>query len=212
MRSRTTASWLVLACVLTVAACGSSASNHGSTTGSTPSSTSVPAGVLTPSTQALQIENSPPGDIPDNQAYVAYSPASGGYRIKVPEGWARSTAGSAAVFTDKYNAIKIEVRRASAAPTVASVKTSELQGLEKSTLGYRPGTVSSVMRTGGPVVLITYQAASPPNDVTGKSVLLDVERYEYWAGGREAVVTLSGSVGSDNVDPWKIVTNSFGWT
>src|SRR5205823_165595 len=146
-----------------------------------------------------------------NQAYVAYSPAAGGYQIKVPEGWARSSAGSAVLFSDKYNTIRVELRSASAAPSVGSVKTAELPMLANSTLGFRPGTVSSVTRTAGPAVLITYQAASPPNDVTGKSVLLDVERYEFWSRGVEAILTLSGSVGSDNVDPWRIVTNSFGW-
>jgi hypothetical protein len=173
--------------------------------------TSSSAVASTSTTKAPQIETSPPGDIPDNQAYVAYSPASGGYRIKIPEGWARSNAGAAVVFSDKYNTIRVELRAAAAAPTVASVP-SELPAVARATLGYRPGRLSSVTRAAGAAVLITYQAASPPNDVTGKSVLLDVERYEFWAHGREAIITLSGSVGSDNVDPWRIVTNSFGWT
>ena len=38
-----------------------------------------------------------------------------------------------------------------------------------------------------------------------------VERYEFWRGGTEAVVTLSGAAGSDNVDPWRLVTDSFTW-
>ena len=68
-----------------------------------------------------------------------------------------------------------------------------------------------VTRKSGPAVLITYQAASAPNSVTGKTSQLAVERYEFWKNGREAIVTLSGPVGADNVDPWKIVTDSFTW-
>jgi len=47
--------------------------------------------------------------------------------------------------------------------------------------------------------------------VTGKVVRDDVERYEFWRGGTEAVLTLSGAAGSDNVDPWRLVTDSFTW-
>jgi hypothetical protein len=208
---------LVLGCVSTIGACSgrsSTSASSGSSTSSTPSrsapTTTSGSGVSTSTTKAPQIESSPPGDIPDNQAYVEYSPPGSGYQIKVPEGWARSNVGSAVMFSDKYNTIRVELRAAAAAPTVASAP-SELPALASSTLGYRQGLLSSVTRTAGPAVLITYQAASPPNDVTGKSVLLDVERYEFWAHGREAIITLSGSVGSDNVDPWRIVTNSFGW-
>jgi hypothetical protein len=143
--------------------------------------------------------------------FVAYSPPARGYQIKVPEGWARSNVGSAVSFSDKYNMIRVELRTAAAAPTAASATRSEVPALASSTPGYRPVTVSSVTRNAGSAVLITYQAASPPNAVTGKSVRLDVERYEFWSRGTEAIVTLSGSVGSDNVDPWRIVTNSFSW-
>ena len=38
-----------------------------------------------------------------------------------------------------------------------------------------------------------------------------VERYEFWKAGTEVVLTLSGPQGADNVDPWRIVTDSFGW-
>ncbi len=198
-------------CLLSVGACSSSGSKPASGSRVTTSSPSSSRPGSTPTTKAVQFESSPPGDIPDTQAYVVFSPASGRYQIKVPEGWARTTSGSAVMFSDKYNTIRVELRPAAAAPTVDSVKRTELPALVSSTLGYRPGSVSSVTRTAGPAVLIKYEAASPPNPVTGKSVLLDVERYELWAHGTEAVVTLSASVGSDNVDPWKIVTNSFTW-
>ena len=53
-------------------------------------------------------EVNPAGDIPDNQVYVAFTAASGTYRIKVPEGWSRTTSGTATTFTDKLNSITVE--------------------------------------------------------------------------------------------------------
>lgn len=43
------------------------------------------------------------------------------------------------------------------------------------------------------------------------SVTEAVERYVFWKGGREVILTLSGPKGSDNVDPWHAVTESFRW-
>ena len=52
---------------------------------------------------------------------------------------------------------------------------------------------------------------APADPVTGKVVHDAVERYEFWRAGTEAILTLSGPVGADNVDPWRIVTDSFRW-
>ena len=38
-----------------------------------------------------------------------------------------------------------------------------------------------------------------------------VERYSFWHNGIEAVLTLSGPKGADNVDPWRIVSDSLKW-
>ena len=64
-----------------------------------------------------------------------------------------------------------------------------------STPGYRLATVTAVQRMTGHVILITYQAASPPNPVTNKAGTDAVERYEYWRDGHELILTLSGPVG-----------------
>jgi len=53
---------------------------------------------------------------------------------------------------------------------------------------------------------------APPDPVTGKTVTDSVERYVFTHGGRTAVLTLSGPRGADNVDPWRIVTDSLRWT
>ena len=150
------------------------------------------------------------GDIPDNQAFVAYAPAGAGYSIKVPEGWARSSDGSATVFTDKFNSIRIETATAPAAPTVASVTSGDVAGLATAK-GYGAGKVSAATRKAGPVIVATYQLDSAANAVTSKTVKLDVERYVFWRSPTSVVVTLSSAAGSDNVDPWRTVTDGFAW-
>jgi hypothetical protein len=203
-----------------VAACGSSSSTS---TPATPSPTStptisvtvpasseptVPAGAESPSGP----EVNPAGDIPDNQVFVSYSPPGGAFSVKVPEGWARTEAGGAVSFTDKLNTIRMETAAMAAAPTPASVTSTELPAIEKTASNFKAGSVTTVSRTAGDAVLATYQADSPPNAVTGKVIPLGIERYEFWRNGTSVVLTLSGPVGADNVDPWKIVTDSFVWT
>jgi hypothetical protein len=68
-----------------------------------------------------------------------------------------------------------------------------------------------VSRAGGTAVLIRYSADSQPDPVTGKVYKDAIERYEFYRNGTEAVVTLAGPAGADNVDPWRTVTNSFRW-
>jgi hypothetical protein len=156
-------------------------------------------------------EVSPPGDIPDNQAFVAFSPADNRYTVKVPEGWARADAAAHVTFTDKLNVIDIVVVAAAAAPTTDSAKIEEPPKLAATTRCFQLVAVNSVSRKAGPVVLIRYKVDALPDPVTGKTVRDDVERYEFWRNGTLALVTLSAPAGSDNVDPWKIVTDSFAW-
>jgi hypothetical protein len=147
-----------------------------------------------------------PGDIPDNQVFVAYQPAAGGYTIKVPEGWARTETTNAVSFTDKYNSIQVTTAAASP-PTVDSVKNSGLADVAKDP-SFKLGTVSGVKAAGGSAIRATFEIGSTPNKVTGKKALLAVERYVYFANGHQVVVTLSGAKGADNVDPWKVVSDS----
>ena len=157
-------------------------------------------------------EVSPPGDIPDNQVFVPYSPPGAGYQVKVPEGWAQRTSVGAVVFSDKLNAIRIETRSAATAPTVASVRRQDVAELARTVKGFTPGTVSAVKRNAGTAVRIKYLATAPANPVTGKAGLDAVERYLFFHRGKEAILTLSGPKGADNVDPWRLVTNSVHWS
>jgi hypothetical protein len=157
-------------------------------------------------------ETNPGGDIPDTQAYVTFTLSPGAFTIKVPEGWGRNRQGGATVFADKLNAVRLEAVPSPAAPTVESATSTELPAIRTGVKGFHPGAVKGVSRAGGSAVLITYQADSPPDPVTGKTVRDAVERYEFWRAGTAAIVTLSSPVGADNVDPWRIVTDSFRWS
>ena len=48
--------------------------------------------------------------------------------------------------------------------------------------------------------------------MTGKGGTDAVERYVFFHKGRDVILTLSGPKGADNVDPWKLVTDSVRWT
>src|SRR3954449_8668226 len=107
------------------AGCGASSSAGGGQA-STPSKTSAP-------------EVNPAGDIPDNQAYVAYAPPGGGFSVKVPEGWSRVATGGAVTFTDKLNAVRVESMAAQRPPSVRDARQTELPRLAATVKGFKAG-------------------------------------------------------------------------
>lgn len=151
------------------------------------------------------------GDIPDSQVFVVYAPPAGGFTVRVPEGWARTEAAGAVTFTDRFNSVRLETAPAPTAPTVQSAERDEVPALASAATNLSGTKVSTVTRIGGPAVLVTYQADGAPDAVTAKVPRLAVERYEFWKDGRQVVLTLSGAMGADNVDPWRTVSDSFRW-
>jgi hypothetical protein len=213
LRSTLAAGAAILALGAGVLGCGgSSGSSTSSGASSGSSSTSANANAKTSTTANAVNPNAPdvtpPGDIPDTQVYVAYKPPTGGYSVKVPEGWSRSSAGGAIIFTSKLNSIRLESTPASKAPTVASAQQTLVPQISHSVDGFSTPKVSTVSRTAGKAVLITYFAWGKPNPVTGKKPPEAVERYIFFHKGREVILTLSGEKNADNVDPWRTVTNS----
>ncbi|MFD5536477.1 hypothetical protein ACFWIJ_01130 [Streptomyces sp. NPDC127079] len=164
--------------------------------------------------QPAPTESNPPGDIPDNQAYVVYRPAGGtftGFTVKVPEGWARTSQGGTTAFTDKLNTVRITAVSASGAPTAGSVTNTVVPRLRSQVAKFSSPKVTEVTRHAGRVVLLTYQGDSAKDPVTGKVVRDSFERYAFYRAGHEVDLTLSGPVKADNVDPWRIVSDSFTW-
>jgi hypothetical protein len=219
MRSRRT---LITTAVLAMglAACGGSGGNGAqasppavtSSPRSSPHSATGSGQTPVPTESPVPPEDHPPGDIPDNAAFVPYRSAAGGFTISIPEGWARTTSKGSVSFTDKLNTVVVSWRPAATAPTVASAKADEIPELRQSTRAFTLVGVSSGSLPAGPFVLVRYQANSDPNAVTGKQYRLDVLRYELFRNGEERVITLFSPVGADNVDPWNAATQSFTWS
>jgi len=203
----------------TLAACGSTAPARVPTTSTPSSSTTSPAPTssgntsLSPAAPSPAVtESNPPGDIPDNQAFVPYRGASGHYTVEVPEGWALTASGGSAAFTDKLNSITALETAAPSAPTVASVTATQVPSLASSVPKFQLVKVATFTRAGGSGVLITYLADSPANPVTGKVVRDAVESFLFLKNGQLVTLSLSGPQSADNVDPWAKVSGSFRWT
>jgi hypothetical protein len=212
--------------LLAIAAC--SASSSAPTTTRPTSSSPAPATTATASPAASATArasptaasngvdpNAPevvePGDIPDNQVFVAYQPAGQPFFVKVPEGWAQTGTAAATTFTDHYNSITIEASTASQAPSLDDVRTGGLADVASNPT-FTLGDVTAVQRRAGTGALATFEIGSDPDPVTGKRALLAVERYEFFHGSTLVTLTLSGAKGADNVDPWRTVTDSLTWT
>ena len=193
MKARALLVLVLIAAMLVAAACGGGSSNQQA---------------ANPNAK----EQSPPGDIPDNQVFVRFTPHGSNFSVKVPEGWGRSTTAGAVSFTDKLNTIQMRELPAGAALSVKAAKQTELPRLAQAVKGFKAGTVTTVTRPAGRALRITYLAQAKPNAVTGKAGTNAVERYVFFHNGRDLVLTLSGPKGADNVDPWKIVTSSVRWT
>jgi hypothetical protein len=159
--------------------------------------THAPASLETP----LPAESNPPGDIPDTQAFVPYTSVAGGFKIDVPEGWARSLRGREARFTDKFDGLSIV---ASASPaTVASIKDGVRAGGD---FHFR-----SVELPAGRARVISYTSNSDPDAVTDKQVRLENVAIVFSRGAKSVTVRLWAPQGSDNVDQWNRIERSFRW-
>lgn len=154
------------------------------------------------------MEKNPPGDIPDNLAFVSYSNTSGRYTFTHPEGWAETTRAGTVTFTDKLNGVQVMTGTLTAPPTLYTAKRQDIPALSRSQAAFELRGVTAVSEAGGQGVRIVYRRNSAPDQVTGKQYRDEVERYEIVAGGREIVMELFGPVGSDNVDAYRTMIQS----
>ena len=160
--------------------------------------------------QPIAAEKNPPGDIPDNQAFVAFkSPL--GFAINVPEGWARRELPNGVSFSDKYTELQVAVSPAATAPALAALQAGDIAALEKSPRAVRMAGIKPVALPAGSAFVAYYGANSDPNPVTNKAVRLENARYYFWKAGRLATLTLSAPAGADNADQWLLMARSFAW-
>ncbi len=207
MRKLTAPSLLAIAALLV--GCGSSGSGgaRGSSgAGGSSRSTTAAGGASAANPNAP--ETLPPGDIPDTVAFVPYTVPGAGYTVSTPEGWSRASSAGAVVFTDKLNRVELTATAARGPVTVASVTATVVPKLAAAVKGFKLQSVTAVRRTSGPAIRTAYLAYSPPDPVTAKFGVLAVERYDFVHRGRDVVLTLSAPNGSDNVDPWRRITDS----
>jgi hypothetical protein len=159
--------------------------------------TRAPASPETP----VPTESNPPGDIPDTQAFVSYTSVAGGFKIDVPEGWARSMRGPQLRFTDKFDGLSI----------VASAGRATVTTIQK---GVRAGSdfhSRGVELPAGRALLISYTSNSDPDPVTDKRVRLENVAIVFSHGAKSVTMTLWAPQGSDNVDQWNRIERSFRW-
>lgn len=197
-----------------LAGCASGGSNTPSQPN--PSAQPAAAGSTTPATaQSSQApvpaESNPPGDIPDTTVFVPFTSAAGHLTLKVPEGWSRKQTATSSTFTSNLNSISLAWHPMTSAPSVSTARNTTVPALSHTTLAFRLESVRAVTLRGGRAVEIVYRANSAANAVTGRQYRLVIERFEFFKNGRVAVLNLSSAVGSDNVDPWRIVSESFRW-
>jgi hypothetical protein len=64
---------------------------------------------------------------------------------------------------------------------------------------------------GKPETKTTFTRLSAPDPVTGKRLKLLVDRYEYGNKGKVAVLELGTPEGVDNVDAYRLISESFKW-
>jgi hypothetical protein len=159
---------------------------------------------------AVAPEKNPPGDIPDNQVFVQYTSRLG-FGIKVPEGWSRAERSDGARFSDKYNIIDLAVSKADQPPNAATATTRQAAQVRTEGRSVEIKSVKDVKLRSGPAVLIAYVSNSDPNPVTNKQIRLEHERYLMFKNGALVSLDLSAPLGADNVDQWRLMSNSFQW-
>ena len=156
----------------------------------------------------VAVESNPPGDIPDNLAFVTFHDPGGRFSFSHPEGWVQSDTAGGVQFSDKLNGVTVTSGAGSAVPTVASARTRDVPALAAAQQAFTLTSVSAVTKPGGMGVLIVYRRNSSADPVTGRQYRDEVQRYELASGGREVVMELFGPVGADNVDAYATMIRS----
>jgi hypothetical protein len=193
----------VVPAALVVAGCGGGKSAAPSTP-ATSSPTTTAAASNAPGALQGEAATAATGDIPDNQVFLVYHSPSG-WSIKYPEGWAQSGGLNATVFRDKNNIVRVVVRPGSP-PTPAAVRG------DPSLKGARLVSGPSALSLGAKrAIKVVYTTQSPPSPVTGKRVTLTVDRYYVAHAGKVATIDLGTPVGVDNVDAYRLMSESLRW-
>jgi hypothetical protein len=191
--------------------CASSSSSSSVKSDSAGASTSggsaSPSG--SPGALSAEAQSAATGDIPDNQVFLTLHNRSGGYSMFYPEGWSQQGSGPDVTIRDKNNLVHVVIGHGGA-PSLSAV-TSQLTALKRSTPTLTFTAPQQIQLASAQAIKATYTTQSAPNPVTGKRVMLIVDRYELASNGRVAVVDLGTPRGVDNVDAYRKMIQSFTW-
>jgi hypothetical protein len=154
------------------------------------------------------VESNPPGDIPDNLAFVRYVNKPGRYSFTHPEGWAQTGHGTSVRFTDKLNGVAVDSLRATRAPTTSTARSADVPRLRRSVPAFELRGITAVSVPAGHGVRIVLRRNSHPDPVTGKVYRDEVEEYIVYHAGRLIRMDLYGPVGADNVDAYRTMSQS----
>ena len=205
---------VVLVLSAAAAGCGSSSKTPAAAPAPTTTAATLPAATATTAASAAgaltaEAQAAAAGDIPDNQVFLAFGNAGAGYSIRYPEGWLQRGRRQNVTFQDKNNRIRIVVSNGPAF-TAASVR-ADVAALKSTNATFQATAPTPVALPAGPAFKVTYSTESAPDPVTNKRVTLAVDRYYLSRGGKRSILDLGAPKGVDNVDAFRMISQSFRW-
>ena len=205
----------LVAAATVIGGCGGGSSHPTSVPTQAPTTSAPPApggntgDAQSPGALAAEAQQTAAGDIPDNQVFLTFRDTGAGYSFKYPEGWAQRGSGRLVNFRDKNNVVRIAVIGGGSLTRPDVI--AEMNRLKASTPSLRFEAPTTVNLNGAAAVKVVYTTRSAPNAVTGKRVTLTVDRYFVPGTGKHAVIDLGTPQGVDNVDAYRLMSESFRW-
>lgn len=203
-----------IAVTLALAATGCGSSSSGTAASPSPGSTVAPgSSALTSSAPSasqapVPVESNPPGDIPDNLAFVLYTNPTAGYTFTHPEGWVQQENGAAVTLTDKLNGFSADTASIPTPLDEPTVRAQEVPRLAATETAFELVSVTAETLPAGSGVRVVYRRNSAPDPVTGRQVRAEVEEHLVAHGASAVRLALFGPVGADNVDAYRTMAQS----
>ena len=158
---------------------------------------------------SAEAEQASAGDIPDNQVFLTFDNAKAGYSIKYPEGWAQQGDGDHVTFRDKDNVVRIDVvpgGKVSNAGVVADARAAQAAAARAHVPDADGGDAERL--AGGQGRLHDAERAEPGHGQAREAHRRPVRRPR---AGKHAVIDLGTPEGVDNVDAYRLMSESFRW-
>lgn len=156
--------------------------------------------------RAIPLAGQPGGDIPDSAVYLSYHGRS--FSVDYVEGWLQTITAHGVSFNDKDSSVVVELRPRLSESLTAYVQRTDLPRLAH-TAGFRRGALTHDSIARYTTLRLVYRGRSAPDAVTGKTVVLQNDRYYISGAHALAVITLSTPLGVDNVDGFRRIAHSF---